>query len=129
MIEPGAFCEHSEPVTEERTALHIGSGSERVFATPAMAGLIERTCVELMAPHMAPGRSSVGVAISVRHLAPTPMGMTVRARVEVTAVDGGTVQFKAEVFDEVEKVGEGEHRRAVIDVERFLHRVRAKSGA
>jgi predicted thioesterase len=39
------------------------------------------------------------------------------------------VQFKAEVFDEVEKVGEGEHRRAVIDVGRFLRRVRAKSGA
>jgi predicted thioesterase len=55
--------------------------------------------------------------------------MKVRARVEVTAVDGGTVQFSAEVFDEVEKVGEGEHRRAVIDVERFLRRVRAKSGA
>jgi predicted thioesterase len=129
MIEPGAVWEHSEPVTEERTARHIGSGSERVFATPAMVSLIERTCVELMAPHLPPGRSSVGVAISVRHLAATPMGMKVRARVEVTAVDGGTVQFSAEVFDEVEKVGEGEHRRAVIDVERFLRRVRAKSGA
>jgi predicted thioesterase len=57
------------------------------------------------------------------------MGMKVRARVEVTAVDGGTVSFKAEVFDDVEKVGEGEHRRAVIDVERFLRRVRTKSSA
>ena len=127
-ILPGAVWELSQTVTEERTARHIGSGSERVFATPAMVGLIERACVELMAPHLPPGRSSVGIAINVRHLAATPLGKTVRARVEVTAVDGATVSFAAEVFDEAEKIGEGEHKRAVIDVERFLRRVRAKSG-
>ncbi|HLB64656.1 MAG TPA: thioesterase family protein [Anaerolineales bacterium] len=127
-ILPGTVWELSQTVTEERTARHIGSGSERVFATPAMVGLIERACVELMAPHLPPGRSSVGIAINVRHLAATPLGKTVRARVEVTAVEGATVSFTAEVFDEVEKVGEGEHKRAIVDVERFLRRVRAKTG-
>jgi predicted thioesterase len=119
--------ELSQTVTEERTAPHIGSGTERVFATPAMVALIERTCVGLMAPHLPPGRSSVGVEIHVRHLAPTPVGMTVRARVQVTAVEGATIRFAAEVFDDMEKIGEGDHRRAVIDVERFLKRVRAKA--
>ncbi len=126
-IAPGMAWELSQTVTEERTARHIGSGTERVFATPAMVALIERTCVELMAPHLPPGRSSVGVEIHVRHLAPTPLGKTVRARVQVTAVEGGIVRFAAEVFDEMEKVGEGDHQRAVIDVERFLKRVRAKA--
>ena len=127
-IVPGATWELSQTVTEDRTARHIGSGSERVFATPAMVLLIERTCVELMAPHLRPGQSSVGIAIHVRHLAPTPLEKAVRARVEVTAVEGATVSFTAEVFDEVEKVGEGEHKRAIVDVERFLRRVRAKTG-
>jgi fluoroacetyl-CoA thioesterase len=49
-------------------------------------------------------------------------------RVQVTAVEGGTVRFAAEVFDDTEKIGEGDHQRAVIDVERFLKRVRAKAG-
>lgn len=128
-IRPGAVWELSQTVTEERTARHIGSGSERVFATPAMVALIERACVELMAPHLPPGRSSVGIAVNVRHLAPTPLGKTVRARVEVTAVEGMTVRFAAEVFDEAEKVGEGDHQRALIDIDRFLRRVRAKLGA
>jgi predicted thioesterase len=127
-IVAGAVWEQTWTVTDERTARHIGSGSEQVFATPAMVALIERTCVDLMAPHLAPGQSSVGIAISVRHLAPTPLGKMVRARAVVTAVEGPTVSFSAEVFDEVEKVGEGEHKRAIVDVERFLRRVRAKSG-
>lgn len=128
-IQPGAVWELSQTVTEDRTARHIGSGSEQVFATPAMVLLIERTCVELMAPHLPPGHSSVGIAISLRHLAPTPLGKTVRARVEVAAVEGATVSFRVEVFDDVEKVGEGEHKRAIVDVERFLRRVRAKAGS
>src|SRR4030042_3438092 len=94
-IRPGAVWEPSQTVTEERTARHIGSGSERVFATPAMVGLIERACVELMAPHLPPGRSSVGIAINVRHLAATPLGKTVRARVEGAAGGGGTGGFAA----------------------------------
>ncbi len=126
-IVPGLVGEMSQVVTDDRTARHIGSGSERVFATPAMVLLIERACVEVMAPHLSPGQSSVGVAVSVRHLAPTPLGKTVRARVEVKAVEGPTVTFAAEVFDDVEKVGEGEHKRAIIDVDRFLRRVRAKA--
>ena len=114
-------------VTEEVTARHIGSGGLRVFATPAMVLLVERACTGLVQPHLAQGQSSVGVSIRLRHLAPTPLGQRVRARVEVVAVEERLLTFKAEVWDDREQVGEGEHQRAVIDVERFLRRVQAKS--
>src|SRR5512139_1340211 len=99
-IRPGLSGEWSETVTEAVSARHIGSGDLRVYATPAMVALIERASVLLLAPHLPPGQSSVGVAIHLRHLAPTPLGRTVRVRVEVVSVDGGRIGLKAEVWDE-----------------------------
>ncbi|MEW6568558.1 MAG: thioesterase family protein [Chloroflexota bacterium] len=128
-IGPGLSGELSWEITEERTARHIGSGSLRVFATPAMVLLIERACVQLLQPLLPEGQSTVGVGIQLRHLAPTPLGMTVRARVEVTAVEDGRISLRAEVWDERERVGEAEHQRAIVDVERFLRRVQAKAEA
>lgn len=125
-IEPGLRGSLSWQVTEDRTARHIGSGALRVFATPAMVLLIERACVQLLQPLLPEGKSTVGVGIQVRHLAPTPLGMTVRAEVEVIAVEGNRIRLRAEVWDEVERVGEAEHERAVIEVERFLNRVQDK---
>jgi predicted thioesterase len=125
-IRPGLAGELSETVTEAVSAGHVGSGELRVYATPAMVALIERASVRLLAPYLPPGHSTVGAGLTVRHLAPTPLGQTVRARVEVVSVDGGRIGLRAEVWDETEKIGEAEHQRAVIDVERFLRRVQAK---
>lgn len=127
-ITPGQAAEASIQVTEAQSASHLGSGSLQVFATPAMILLIEEVSRKAIEPGLPPGRTTVGVEIRVRHLAPTPLGGTVRVRSEVTAVEGNRVTFRAEVWDELEKVGEGDHTRAVIDLERFQRRVAAKSG-
>ncbi len=127
-IHPGLTGEMSEAVTEAVSARHIGSGDLRVYATPAMVALIERASVALLAPHLPPGHSTVGMGLTIRHLAPTPLGKSVRVRVEVVNVDGGRIGLRAEVWDDVEKIGEAEHQRAVIDVSRFLRRVEAKRG-
>jgi predicted thioesterase len=115
-------------VTPDVVAEHLGSGGLRVFATPAMALLVERTCRSMIETQLPAGQSTVGVDIRVRHLAPTPLGKTVRIEAEVTGIDGRRVDFRAELWDEVEKVGEAEHRRVVIDLDRFLMRVEAKGG-
>jgi fluoroacetyl-CoA thioesterase len=124
----GLASETSLMVDESRTAAHLGSGTLRVFATPAMALLIEDTCRKMIEPYLAAGESTVGVSLKVRHLAPTPMGQAVRCRAEVIAVEDVVVTFQAEVWDPAEKVGEAEHKRAVIEVDRFLRRVEAKAG-
>lgn len=128
-IEPGLNGEASQTVTLDRTAAHLGSGSLRVLATPAMALMIEEVCRKMVEPLLQAGQSTVGVSLKLRHLAPTPVGMKVRVRAEVAAVEAGTITFMAEVWDEVEKIGEAEHKRAVIDVERFLQRVQTKVAA
>ncbi len=127
-LKLGTTSESSLTVDEGRTAVHLGSGTLRVFATPAMVLLIEDTCRRMVEPHLAAGESTVGVSLKVRHLAPTPMGQTVRCRAEVVGVEGVVITFRAEVWDPTEKIGEAEHKRAVIEVDRFLRRVEAKAG-
>jgi len=125
-IEPGLVSEASQEVTTALSASHFGSGTLRVYATPAMVALVERTCQEMVQARLPTGQSTVGVAIQIRHLAPTPVGGTVRVRAEVVSVEPPVIVFKAQVWDKHELIGEAEHRRAVIDVDRFMKRVEAK---
>ncbi len=126
-LGPGMALEASQEVTAERTASHIGSGSLRVYATPAMALFIERTCTALVAPFLPAGRTTVGVELRLRHLAPTPLGGKVYLRVEVVEVAGDRLRFQARLRDDEGPVGEAEHDRHVVDTERFLRRVKAKA--
>jgi fluoroacetyl-CoA thioesterase len=97
-----------------------------VFGTPFLGGLFEGVCAGLMAPHLAPGEQSVGTGMTLKHTAPTPLGMEVRAVAEVTQVEGRKITFKVEGFDEKEKIGEAVHERFIINAEKFNQRVEAK---
>ena len=126
-LKPGDSIEDTQVVDENRVASHLGSGSLQVYGTPAMVIFIERTCRKLIEPQLPEGQTSVGVYLKVKHLAPSPMGATVSIRAEIVEIDEPYVKLKALVFDESEQIGEAEHTRAVIDVERFLRRVAKKS--
>ena len=128
-IEPGLRGEVRLKVEPVHTAKHLGSGQVEVLATPEMVRLMERAGVAAIDHLLPEGYRTVGAALNVRHLAPTPVGMEVVARAEVIAVDGRRITLLVEVFDEVEKVGEGTHERFIIDLARFRARVEAKAGA
>ena len=113
-------------MTEENAALHVGSGSSPVLATPWMIAFMERVSHHLLAEYLNQDETSVGVYLEVKHLAPTPVGVSVRVQAQVTEVSGNQVTFNVKAWDPVELVGEGVHRRAVIDEARFLRRVKAK---
>ena len=126
LIKTGLTREESFPVTEENAALHVGSGSSPVLATPWMIAFMERVSHRLLAEYLNQDETSVGVYLEVKHLAPTPVGGSVRVQVQVTEISGNQVTFNVKAWDHVELVGEGVHRRAVIDEARFLRRVKAK---
>jgi len=127
-IVPGLVGEIEMVVHEENTARHLGSGNVAVLATPEMVRLMEKAAVAAVDHLLPDGYHTVGVAVDIRHLAATPVGMRVRGQAELTAVEGRKLTFRVEAFDEVERIGEGAHRRAIIDVERFKERVEAKRG-
>ncbi|MGH9719143.1 MAG: thioesterase family protein [Bryobacteraceae bacterium] len=112
-------------VTEARCTTR---GDYKVFSTPSMTQLVESTANQLAAPHLKPGQGQVGVVVTVRHLGPTPMGKKVRAEAELVAIDRRKLTFKVKVFDDVEQVGEAEHERFVIDLNKYMERLKKKIG-
>jgi fluoroacetyl-CoA thioesterase len=122
----GLTQELSIVVTPDRTANHLGTGPAAVFSTPSMVWLVEHNAQILAQEHLPEGQTTVGAEIQLRHLAPTPLGMKVTARVRIEELDGRRIVFSAEVVDEKEKVGEGRHVRVIVDHERFMKKVKEK---
>jgi fluoroacetyl-CoA thioesterase len=87
-IRPGLAQELEELVGPEQTARHLGSGGVDVWATPEMVRLMERAALAAVDPLLPPGWATVGAALDVQHLAPTPLGLRVWARAELVAVEG-----------------------------------------
>ncbi len=114
--------EHWE-ITEDRTTQR---GDYKVFATWSMTRLVESAASGLVGKHLKPGQGQVGVSITVRHMGPTPIGKTVRAEAELIAIDRRRLSFKVKVFDDTEQVGESEHDRFVVDLDRYFATLKQK---
>jgi len=126
-IPIGAKGEEKLLVTSEMAIDFLGLEGARVLSTPHMIGYMERTCRNTVLPLLDPGHDTVGTHVNVWHLAAAPLGMTVAFRAEVTGVSERRVQFRVEAWDEKEKIGEGTHERAIVNVERFATRLANKT--
>ena len=97
-----------------------------VFATANMVAFVEWTCVAALAPYLAPHQRTVGTRVEMSHLAATPIGMTVRADIELVEIDGHRLRFNVACRDEAEPIGEGFHERMIVDQDRFMARLARK---
>jgi predicted thioesterase len=122
-IQVGKTREEKFSVAQEHAAIHVGSGGFYVLATPALIAFMERVAYRFLAESLPDGESSVGILVNVRHLAPTPVGVTVRVQAEIVAVADSQVTFSVEAWDQAEMIAEGSHQRVVINEARFLRRV------
>jgi fluoroacetyl-CoA thioesterase len=98
-----------------------------VLATPVMILVMENAALDAIRSHLDPGESVVGVGIEVQHIAATPVGHDVFGEAEVTNVDGRRIDFRVRARDETEIIGEGTHRRMVVDLQRLNERLARKS--
>ena len=113
-------------VDENNTAVYVGSGDLEVFATPMMVALMENAAAACIAEEISEGNTSVGTAISVSHVAATPIGMKVKATAELVQVDGRKYDFKVTAEDERGLIGEGTHSRFVVNAEKFYNKAYQK---
>jgi fluoroacetyl-CoA thioesterase len=125
-IPIGTKGEQKLLVTSENAINFLGMEGARVLSTPHMIGYMERTCRDTVLPLLDSGYDTVGTHVNVFHLAAAPIGMTVTFSCEVTGVDGKRVQFRVEAWDEKEKIGEGTHERAIINIAKFATRLAEK---
>ncbi len=110
--------------------IHLGVSqpvSAMVFCTPSMINLMEHAAREALRPFLDDSEESVGANVVVEHLAATPINAVVRAEARVTAIEGRLVDFEIAAFDQLEQIGRGTHRRAIIQVERLVAKLTEKT--
>ena len=126
MLKTGIIGKQIIKVTEEITAEKLGSGKLPVYATPNMITLIENTASASVEEYLEEGQGTVGTFVNVKHLAATPIGMSVTCETELTQVDRKRLVFETKVYDESELIGEGIHERFIIDKEKFMKKAEGK---
>ena len=132
-LKPGLRHRFTYKVPMQKTVPHIYQEAPDlqvmppVFATGFMIGLMEWTCVQLLAPHLDTGEGSVGIHIDVSHKAATPPGFSVTVDAECTEVNGRRASFRLRAHDGVDLISEGRHERAIVAWERFNARVAEKA--
>jgi fluoroacetyl-CoA thioesterase len=100
----------------------------RVFATGYMVGLIEWTCIQAINPHIDwPEEQTVGTHIDVSHIAATPPGLEITAKVRLVEVEGRRLVFEVEAHDDFDLITRGKHERFVINKDKFDRKMKEKS--
>ena len=132
-LKPGIRFEHSFTLTESKMvpALYPEAPEfqemPEVFATGFMVGFLEWACLKSVIPHLDwPNEQTVGTHVNISHLAASPSGLTVTAKVELVEVDGRRLKFKVEGHDGIDTISEGTHERFVIDKTKFEASVEKK---
>ena len=101
-----------------------------VFATGFMVGFLEWACIDAIKPYLDwPHEQSLGTHINVSHLAATPPGLMLTARVKLVEINGRRLVFEVEADDGVDIIAAGTHERFVIDKDRFDQKIRNKAHA
>jgi len=112
-------------IAEKKYCIERGPGLW-VFSTPSLVWLMERACTNLLVPAQVSEETSVGTLVMVRHLAASALGASLTATATLVEIDRRRFRFEVVVVDEVERVGEGEHERFIVNVAKYEERIRAK---
>ena len=132
-LKPGLIHRFFYKVPVAKTVPHLYDESPElaampeVFATGFMVGLMEWTCVQLLAPHLDTGEGSLGVHIDVSHKAATPVGFTITVEAECVEVKGPRAKFAIKAHDGIDEIGFGIHERFIVTWDRFNKSVAAKT--
>lgn len=119
----GMTKEETRVVEPRDTAEAMGSGDLPVYATPALVAFMEHTAKELVKPLLGPSETTVGTRMDIRHLKATKVGHVVRTRASLTGADGRKLQFRIEAFQGDTLIGEAEHERYRVDIQKFMEKI------
>lgn len=101
-------------------ANQLGSGTLPVLATPQLVADMENTAATTCAPFLTTGQTTVGVNMTIDHLAPSLEGDTILITAEITAQTAKKFVFKLTAECHGLLIGRATHTRVVVDSDRFM---------
>lgn len=126
MLQTGLKGQQSEIVTNEKTAMEMGSGTLPVYATPAMIALMEKTAMLSVAKELAGEEATVGTRLEISHLAACGLGSEIRCESLLTEIDRKRLVFEVQAFEGETLIGKGIHERFIINTEKFMSKINSK---
>jgi len=114
-------------VTEKDLASFTGNIGAEVLSTHCVVLLMELAARQAIEGRLAEGQITLGTRVAIRHLSAAPIGSRVRAVARLTALEGRKLHFHVAVYDEVEKLAEGENEQVIVSQDFFLKKVRRKA--
>lgn len=125
-LSPGLAAIIDHVVSETDTSAAMGTSDVPVLSTPRIILLAEQATGEALAGRLGPGLSAVEHRVEISHVAPTPVGATVRAEAVLETVDGRRLVFRVTISDQRGLVAAGRFTRVIVSRDRFLEK--AESG-
>lgn len=110
-----------------KLASAMGSGSLKVFATPAMTALMEAAACDCLSKYLENDETTVGTELNIKHTSATPEGMKVTAEAVLTQINGREFVFDVKASDETGEIGSGTHKRFLVFGEKFTAKTYSKS--
>lgn len=107
-------------VTENDTALNIGSGSLKVLSTIQILNLVENCCFLELEKEMKKGYTTVGISVNLTHIKSTPVGMKIITKINLIEKNDKKYKFSFEVYDEIDLISKGTHERSIISIDKFI---------
>lgn len=107
-------------VSDDDTAIALGTGIIRVLASARLIALCEEAAVNAVANDLADGTTTVSMRVQFDHLQPTPVAAAVNAEAVLKKVDGRRLTFEVSAFDSGGLVAAGKITRVVVAIDRFM---------
>ena len=126
MLQIGVKNCEKETVTEKNVASALGSGSLDVYATPAMARLMEYTAARSLDGLLEDGQTTVGISLNLKHTSATPVGCIVVCESELISIEGKKLCFQIDVKDDFGSIGSSVHERFIVDRQTFMQKAENK---
>lgn len=111
-------------VTENETAIKMGSGDLEVYATPAMIALMENVAKDLVINELPEGYTTVGIEMNVKHIKSSPIGANIKCKATLIKVDRKKLFFDVEASDDEGSIGIGSHIRYIVNADDFMKKAK-----
>ena len=112
-IQPGLTAERTIAVEPRHTVSHTKAP---VLSTPMMISMMENVAKDLTQDLLPAGYTTVGYEVNIKHKAPAGLGTEVKVWTRLLEADGRKLLFEVRVSQGDKIIGEGLHRRTIIQI-------------
>jgi fluoroacetyl-CoA thioesterase len=116
---PGRRASVDLHVSDEDTAVALGSGDVDVLGTPRVLAIAEQASLHALGDCLGPELTTVGSWVEIEHKVPSRVGEDVRADAVLLGVHGRRLEFSVTITSDGTEIAHVRHRRTIVERAKF----------